>query len=271
MTKIRMARAYARRELLPVHCYAVGDTLVDTGLACEGNALVALAVRLGIRRAVLTHHHEDHAGNARRLALAGVTIEASAPTSVILEHGVPIRFYQHVLWGNAPSASVRALSAETVPIGPYAAQVIPADGHCADQVAFFVPSEGWLFSGDAFIHERIKVFRRDEDFAATVATLRRFLALDFDALLCAHGPRLTNGRAAIRAKLEWLLDIEGRVRELHGRGVATAEIATQLKIPRPASFQRITFGDVSTVNIVRSILNGPTLRQELTERERTQS
>lgn len=259
-----MARAYAGREILPVYCYAVGDTLVDTGIACEGRALVSLAASLGIRRAILTHHHEDHAGNARQLALAGVAIEAAARTSAILERGVPIRFYQHVLWGSAPPAAVGALSPETLEIGPYEARVVPAEGHCADQVAFFVPSEGWLFSGDAFIHERIKVFRRDEDFGAMVATLRRFLELDFDALLCAHGPRLTKGRAAIAAKLEWLLGLEGRVRELHDRGCTPAEITPRLQVPRPAAFQHVTFGDVSTANIVRSILYGPTVREELT-------
>lgn len=263
MTKIRMARSYARKELLPVHCYAVGDTLVDTGIACEGDALVVLAAQLGIRRAIITHHHEDHAGNARQLALAGIAIEAAAQTSAILEGGVPIRFYQHVLWGKAPPASPEVLPSDTVQIGTYEGRVIPADGHCADQVAFFVPSEGWLFSGDAFIHERVKVFRRDEDFGKTVATLRRFLTLDFDALLCAHGPRLTNGRAAIAAKLEWLLSIESRVRELHARGCTDGEIVTRLEIPRPASFRRITFGDVSTVNIVRSVLYGPAIREEL--------
>ncbi|MEO6419797.1 MAG: MBL fold metallo-hydrolase [Polyangiaceae bacterium] len=258
-----MARAYAGKEILPVYCYAVGDTLVDTGIACEGRALVVLAKRLGIRRAILTHHHEDHAGNARELALAGVAIEAAARTSAILERGVPIRFYQHVLWGNAPPAKSSVLSSHSLRIGSYAAEAIPADGHCADQVAFFVPSEGWLFSGDAFIHERIKVFRRDEDFAAMVATLRRFLALDFDTLLCAHGPRLTNGRAAVAAKLEWLLGIEARVRELHRRGCTDSEIANRLEIPRPAAFQRVTFGDVSTCNIVRSVLYGPAIREEL--------
>ena len=33
LTRIRIARSYLGRELLPVHAWAVGDTLVDTGLA----------------------------------------------------------------------------------------------------------------------------------------------------------------------------------------------------------------------------------------------
>jgi glyoxylase-like metal-dependent hydrolase (beta-lactamase superfamily II) len=109
----------------------------------------------------------------------------------------------------------------------------------------------------------VKVFRKDEDFGAMVATVRRLLALDFDALLCAHGPRLTNGRAAFAAKLEWLLSIESRVRELHARGCTDREITTRLAIPPAAFFKHFTLGDVSTANIVRSVLYGPAIREEL--------
>ena len=75
-------------------------------------------------------------------------------------------------------------------------------GHCEDQVAFWVPDRGLLFSGDAFIHERPRYFRSDEDFHATIASLRRLLELDFEHLLCAHRPRVGNGKAALQQKLQ---------------------------------------------------------------------
>jgi glyoxylase-like metal-dependent hydrolase (beta-lactamase superfamily II) len=262
LTAVRMARVYLGRELLPVYCYAVGDTLVDTGLAGHGDALAAFARAAGIRRAVITHHHEDHAGNAGRLADEGIEVMAGAGTAAIVAHGFPIRFYQHFLWGKSRPAHAGVLGDE-VRIGPYAAQVVPAPGHCLDQVVFFVPAEGWLFSGDAFIHERIKLFRRDEDFAATVATLERLLGLDFDALLCAHRPRFTRGKEALAAKLSWLRDIEGRVRVLAEAGAGTAEIARRIALPQAAPLMRIALGDVSTGNIVHSILHGPQHRVEL--------
>jgi glyoxylase-like metal-dependent hydrolase (beta-lactamase superfamily II) len=259
---VRMARAYLGRELMPVHCYAVGDTLVDTGLESQGDALSAFARSAGVRRAVITHHHEDHAGNARRLGREGVAILAGAATAALLARDLPIAFYQHVLWGKSWPARA-AVFGDEVALGPHRARVVPTPGHCADQVAFHVPEEGWLFSGDAFIHERVKIFRRDEDFAATVATLERLLGLDFDALLCAHRPRLARGKEAIREKLEWLREIEGQVRRLDGRGASVAEIVRRLPVGRPARISRIALGDVSTANMVRSILRGPEVRVEL--------
>ena len=256
-----MERTYFGYKLLPVHCFRVGDTLVDTGLSCLGDGLAAFARDTGVRRALLTHHHEDHAGNAGRLVAAGVQVFGTAATARIVGRGFPIHFYQHVLWGAAsPAAVVPFAAGAPVRLGPYEAAVVEAPGHCTDQVALHVPAEGWLFSGDAFIHENIRIFRADEDFAATVATLERFLTLDFDVLYCAHRPRTKNGRAAIGRKLQWLRDIEGRARQLADRGATPREIARRLELGSRAFFAKISFGDVSSENMIRSILVGPTPR-----------
>jgi glyoxylase-like metal-dependent hydrolase (beta-lactamase superfamily II) len=262
LSVVRMARSYLGTEQMPVHCFAVGDTLVDTGLASQGDELSAFARGAGVRRALITHHHEDHAGNAERLEREGIPVLASARTAALVARDLPICFYQHFLWGKARPARAATFGDE-VELGPHLARVIPAPGHCVDQVAFHVAEEGWLFSGDAFIHERVKVFRRDEDFAATVATLERFLTLDFDALLCAHRPRFSNGAEAIRSKLGWLRDVEGRVRTLRGAGAGVGEITRRLGVRRPGQMTWITLGDASTANMVRSILHGPEVRPEL--------
>lgn len=263
---VRMSRLYGGQEMLGVHCYAVGDTLVDTGLACYAPQMLEFCLAHGIRRALVTHHHEDHAGNAATLRDAGLEVLSSPPCGEILRHDLPIRFYEHLVWGKMRVADTTPL-ATTVRLGPYFAQVIPAPGHCHDQVVFYVPEEGWLFSGDAFIHERVKVFRRDEDFAATLVTLAHLLSLDFDALFCAHRPRPTGGKAALKQKYDWLCEIDGRVRLLHGQGRSPREIAHALEmdIARPVArfFTWLTIGDATPENVVRSILSGPRLRPEI--------
>lgn len=262
LTALRMERVWFGRELLSVYCFAVGDTLVDTGLPCAKRRLLDFAKGAGIRRALVTHHHEDHAGNAGALARAGLEVLTSDTGTQILSKDLPIRFYQHVLWGKAEAAPATALP-ERIALGPWEAHVIPAAGHAVDQVAFHVPSQGMLFTGDAFVAERIKVFRRDEDFAETVATLERFLALDFDVLLCAHRPREKDGQAAIRAKRDWMKEIEGRVNDLRAKGAGVPEIVARLPIRTTNAFYKLTFGDVSTANMVRSILGERFVRPEL--------
>jgi glyoxylase-like metal-dependent hydrolase (beta-lactamase superfamily II) len=255
---VRMARRYFGREILPVYCYVVGDTLVDTGLSCYRDELLALCREHGITRAALTHHHEDHAGNAAALAQVGVEVLASDDTRALVARDVPIHFYQHLIWGKMQPARTAAFTA-SVRLGPYQAEVLPAPGHCADQVVFYVRQEGWLFSGDAFLSERVRVFRRDEDFAATVQTLQRLVRLDFDALLCAHKPRFTGGRLALKAKLDWLLQIEGEVRRHHAAGRPPREIA-RLCLKPPWLAAVLTAGDATAANLVHSILYGPQAR-----------
>ena len=261
-TVLRMARTYRGREILPVYCYAVEDTLVDSGISSVGDEVVAAARKAKVARVVLTHHHEDHSGNAARLASLGAEVLATPPGVRLVAHDLPRRFYQHVLWGEADPVEAREVPSE-VPLGRLTARIIPASGHSVDQLALFVPERGWLLSGDAFVAEKVKVFRGDEDFHESCATLERFLTLDFDALLCAHRPRFTGGKDAIRAKLAWLRELEGRVRESRAKGRSVRRIVRELGIEPSSSFYTLTFGDVTTANLVRSILDRPNVRTEV--------
>lgn len=263
---LRMARLWGGRELLSVCCFAVGDTLVDAGLACYAPEILTFAQESRVSRALVTHHHEDHVGAAAHLVAQGIAVHGPERTARLVRGGFPIRFYQHLLWGDAPPARLQPFAGAEIPLGPHLARVVPAPGHCEDQVALHVPAEGWLFSGDAFLDERVKAFRRDEDFAATVATLERFLALDFDALYCAHNPRPKDGKAAVRRKLQWLRDQEGRVRDLAANGLDPRAIARRMPQPRRAALMSaLVLGDVSVENMVRSILHGPRPRREIAQ------
>ena len=261
-TVLRMARTYRGRELLPVYCYAVGDTLVDSGISSVGDEVVAAARRARVARVVLTHHHEDHSGNAARLASLGAEVLATAAGVKLVAHDLPRRFYQHVLWGEADPVEAREVPSE-VSLGRLTARVVPASGHAVDQLALLVPERGWLLSGDSFAAERVKVFRGDEDFYESCATLERFLTLDFDALLCAHRPRFTGGKEAIRVKLAWLRELEGRVKVSRAKGRSVRRIVRELGIEPSSSFYTITFGDETTANLVRTILDGPKRRAEV--------
>ncbi|MCM2316895.1 MAG: MBL fold metallo-hydrolase [Thermoanaerobaculia bacterium] len=261
-TVLRMARTYRGREILPVYCYVVGETLVDTGISSVADEVVTAARRAKVGRVVLTHHHEDHSGNAARLASFGAEVLATDSGVRLVAGELPRRFYQHVLWGEADPVKARVVP-DVVPLGRFDAHVVPASGHSVDQLALHVPERGWLLSGDAFVAEKIKVFRGDEDFHESCLTLERFLTLDFDALLCAHRPRFTGGKEAIRAKLAWLRELEGRVKESRAKGRSVRRIVRELGIEPSSSFYTITFGDVTTANLVRSILDGPKRRVEV--------
>jgi glyoxylase-like metal-dependent hydrolase (beta-lactamase superfamily II) len=72
---------------------------------------------------------------------------------------------------------------------------------------FLEKKQGWLFSGDLYLGERIKFFRADERFAEQIASLIKVLTLDFDTLFCAHNPCLKSGKQKIKNKLQFLEDL----------------------------------------------------------------
>ena len=268
MTAIWTQRLLRGRPLLPVASYLVGDTLVDTGIAGCAADLARLAGERGVRRALLSHHHEDHVGGAAALAAGGVAIFASAATRALVRRSLPVRFYQHVLWGPAPAVECTPLPGRTA-LGPFEAEVIAAPGHAVDQVVFYVRERAWLFSGDVFAAERIRVLRGDEDWNALVATLERLAGLEVEALFCAHRPVVRDGGQALARKLAHLRELEAEVRDLARQGLGGAAIARRLgrgpgrTMRAPRGLALFSGGDVSTRNLVRSILAGPRPRREV--------
>lgn len=244
---------------MTVRCYCVDGLMVDSGLQSFARQTLEWARLQGVDRAVLTHHHEDHSGGVPRLQQGGLSVLASSATGSRLLSGFATHFYQRMVWGRAPRARVDVLPS-VVETNQYRFQVFAAPGHCDDQVVLYEPRQGWLFSGDAFIGQKIRYFRGDEDFQATVESLRFLAQLDFDSLFCAHRPRLQGGREALRGKLNHLLELQGRVRELHAQGLPLEQITRRLLGKEPLLLYLFSAGDLSKRNLVRSILFGPSPR-----------
>lgn len=272
MLQFTQLTPHARRRMgwswLDVRAYVAEGAVIDAGLAGGAHRLVELAARRGATEAFVTHHHEDHSGGAAALADAGVRVRTGAATANLLKSGpVPIRWYQHAIWGQAPhcAACEHVDSGEVVDLSDkLQGRVLPAPGHCADQHVLLVEDRGWLFSGDAFLYERPRYFRADEDFCAQMESLRRLLREpDWDVLLCAHRPRVSGGRAALKEKLSWLEDIEGEVRRLYARGWSEHAITRRVIGPQSALQAVATLGDLSSHNAVSSILHGPIHRAEV--------
>ncbi len=240
--------------LMSAYFYLFDGLMVDTGQAHMGPEVLEIARENRVNRVVLTHHHEDHSGNAALVhGQMGVQIFGHDQTRAKMESGYPILPYQKYVWGKTTPVEMEALPERfDTGLGPLIPVHTP--GHSRDHMSYFLPDQGVLFTGDLYLGDRIKFFRSDEDLGAEIDSLKKVLELDFEVLLCNHNPRREKGREHIRLKLDFLENLYGSIVALHMKGCAEKEIFSRLKLKEDYFTKCFCFGNVSMVNGVRSVI-----------------
>jgi glyoxylase-like metal-dependent hydrolase (beta-lactamase superfamily II) len=167
--------------------YVVAGWVVDPGPDDPAHLDAVMAVG-SIEGIVLTHSHSDHAEGAPSLA-------ARAGVEVVRPHG-----------GER--------------VGPF--EVIATPGHAPDHVSLLFGRV--LFSGDTVLGSgSVFVGGGEGSMAAYLASLRRLLELDLEAICPGHGPVVWEPRAKLEEYLAHRLERERLVVEALEGGAATRD------------------------------------------------
>jgi len=239
-------------------CYRIGHTLIDTGPPNRWRAVRAFVGEQheehGIERVVLTHHHEDHAGNAVRIKKhLGVPVFAPKASLDPLAEGFPIAWYRRLVWGLPEPVAAQPVPDLFPAGGDWRLKKIQAPGHATDMVCYLVPDHGWLFTADLFIARKPRYLRGDEDLLQLIASLRNILTYDFDTLFCGHRGVVENGRSALRDKLRYLEALCAVVQRRHKSGESIRHITKQM-LGRDGLLSWLSGGDFSKENMILSCL-----------------
>jgi glyoxylase-like metal-dependent hydrolase (beta-lactamase superfamily II) len=189
-------------------------TLIDTGPPGSGPAIMAALEYLGLpreglRRIVLTHFHDDHAGSAAELSnWSDARVIAGAGDAAFVRGALPGP-------GIAFTPSERHLHAtvaadlEPAPACPVDQEVADQDvlhmgrdavvlsvpGHTPGSIALHLPDTGVLLTGDTIAeHEGAAIlgpFNTDREQAWR--SLQRLAALDVDIACFGHGRPIMGG------------------------------------------------------------------------------
>ncbi len=251
---IRLGYGPIGPPLMSVFMYVVDELIIDTAQHHMAKVVLELLSEKRLSRIVLTHHHEDHSGNAAMIDRQhAIPIVAHSLAVEKLRLGFRILPYQHLVWGKAPPVSATPL-ADVVETNRFTFTPVHTPGHSKDHIVLFEKKRGWLFSGDLYLGERIKFFRSDEDFGDQIASLKKLMKLDFEILFCGHNPCLKNGKHKIRNKLQFLEDLYGNVRKLTEKGYSEKAVIKALDPKTDRGVKWLTMGNVSFANMIRSAL-----------------
>lgn len=250
LARLRMARTLFGRPLYEVSAYAYDGFLIDSGPPSAASQLVEWCrAHPEVKRGVLTHHHEDHVGGAAALQEElGLPLHASASAAAILAEGLRMPPYRRAIWGRP-----RRFRAEPLEEQIGRLRVIPTPGHAATHVCLFDEERRWLFSGDLYVHEKVRYLRRVEDAREHIASLRRVLALEPELLICDHAGILEHAQERLARKIRFWEDLAGEARKLRDQGHSMKDIAHRL-LGRDGFLAWASFGDFSHRNLIESLL-----------------
>jgi glyoxylase-like metal-dependent hydrolase (beta-lactamase superfamily II) len=197
---------------IDVSAYVVRGIMIDSGFHRARHDVVDAVRALGVRGVIVTHYHEDHAGNAALLAARGVPMLMRADTETTLRAAPDLQVYRRVVWGAPP-----ALATPLVPFDAGELAGVHTPGHSADHQVVWDPREGTLFSGDLWLGVRARILHSAEDPYTIIESLHRAAALSPARMFDAHRGLVDTPALALRLKAEWLTetlaDVERRVRE----------------------------------------------------------
>lgn len=238
--------------------YRIGTTLIDAGPTNQWSTIKRVLKPLNIDTLLITHHHEDHSGNANRISkLKKLTPYAPALGQAKLAKGYPTPLIQKLIWGSPLKVETQTLPDQLIINQDSASETeviaIPTPGHAKDLTCLFLPEQKYLFSGDMYISKSLKYLRIDENLTQLIQSLRKLIALDFEILFCPHRGIVEEGKKALQEKLDNLLTLCRKSQELMKQGLNEGEIINQLLGPEDGLAKLSKF-NISKGNLIRQAM-----------------
>jgi glyoxylase-like metal-dependent hydrolase (beta-lactamase superfamily II) len=245
--RLHMTSAAGRAARIGVSIYVVRGVMIDSGFHRARDIVLETRARLHVDGVIVTHYHEDHAGNVATLARNGVPIAMRAETGAMLRSGPELPLYRRLVWGRPDALDVTVERFEADGF-----EFVHTPGHSPDHQVVWDAQTGTVFSGDLWLGVRARVLHSAEDPYRIVDSLRRVAALGPARMFDAHRGLVRDPVRALTAKAEWITETIGEIERRIAKGQSDREIlATVLGGEELTGF--VSHGDYARRNFVKAV------------------
>ncbi|MFN8571479.1 MAG: MBL fold metallo-hydrolase [Gemmatimonadaceae bacterium] len=250
VTRYEFAGWRNRVVKLSVSIFELRGVWIDTGFPRAAPAVRDLLTAQRPRGVLITHRHEDHAGNAELLASHGIPLGMPVATAGALAAPLAVGLYRRQTWGAPPP-----LRSPVTAFAPNDLELRPTPGHSEDHHVVWDPSTGTLFSADLFIGVKVSVAHSYEDPRRIVQSLLTAASWVPSRMFDAHRGLVKDPVKALLAKADWLASTIGRIDDHIDAGLPDREIARRM-LAKFDLWGAMSFGDYSQLNFVAAVRRG---------------
>lgn len=248
VTRVVMSTPITRRAGYTASAFLVRGIMIDLGFPAVWEELEKWIDSSRPEGAILTHHHEDHAGNADRAARRSLPLDAAPATLALLRENAPIELHRRIIWGTP-----HRLTAPVTPLPPHhGLSLIATPGHTPDHHAVWDAERETLFAGDLFLGVKVRALHRHEDPRLIACSLRAAAALAPKRMFDSHRGLVRNPVAALLAKADWIDSTIAAI-ERHLADGWSDRATTHAVLGREEAVYYVSNGAMSKINFVRAV------------------
>ena len=237
------------------HIYFIDGLLIDTGHRNVRKEVLEKIKQLDVKQIFLTHHHEDHTGNAQILKQHfNCPVYGSEKCAEIMKSPPPISFAQQLTWGKRAAFHEIEPISGTISTPNFQFQIISVPGHSADMVVLYEPNRKWLFSADLYVNYYIAYFMKAESLSQQIHSIKKVLELDFDILLCGHNPQFKDGKELFTKKLQFFEDFYTKAKGHYQKGLNASGILRAMNLKERWGIRLLSHGHLSRVNMIKAVI-----------------
>lgn len=249
VTQICMSTVIGRAIGYDVSAFLCRDVVIDLGFPLVARDFGRYLQHAHPVGALVTHHHEDHGGNAELAAALGIPIGGSDATLAMLREPEHLELHRRVIWGTPPP-----LRTPIVRFSSDALRLVPTPGHASDHHIVWDAERETIFGGDLFLGVKVRAAHDGERPRELVRSLRAAAALRPRRYFDAHRGPVRDPVAALGAKADWLEETIAAIERRIAQGWSDRAIA-HATLGREDLAYYVSRGAMSRITFVSGIRN----------------